>query len=303
MLIEPRTDWKERETPGEAARVEALTAQLVSMQQTVSAAEGKGRALHRKQVLGLNATLEVLGDLPAHARHGIFESPGTRDALVRLSNGAAKRQGDAVPDVRGFALKVLGVEGPSALGSGTTDCQDILCINASRFAFPSGIDFLEFVVAMGRSPGAALWYMLGRYGFGAFGRLSALKKGISKPFSGFATETFHSTNPLACGAHAMKLRLSPTHGQAPGAQPLDLAEDVAARLRKGPLTFDLQAQFFVSEAATPIENADQDWAEADAPFVTVARLVLPQQDPASAEGRATAARCEGERFDPWRALL
>lgn len=302
MVLDPRTDWKETETPGEAARVEALTAQLVSMQTAVSRTEGKGRALHRKQLHGLRATLEVPGDLPACARHGIFEHPRVFEALVRLSNGALKRQGDGIPDVRGVALKVLGVDGPSALGEGTTDCQDLLFINASRFSFPTGIDFLEFVVAMGRSPGAALWYMLRRYGFSAFGRLSALKKGLAKPFSGFATETFHSTNPLACGLYAMKLRLSPRAAPRPAVQPVDLAEDVAARLREGPLTFDLEAQFFVSETATPIENAEQDWAEADAPFVTLARLVVPPQDPGSTEGVTTARRCEDERFDPWRAL-
>jgi hypothetical protein len=234
---------------------------------------------------------------------GLFARPGSYEGLVRISNGAAVRQDNTVPDVRGFALKVLGVEGDSALGSGRTDCQDFLFINASRFAFATGIEFLELVVALGRGQGAVVWHMLKRYGLSALGRLAALKKGISKPFSGFATETLHTTNPIACGSYAMKLRLVPTHGQ-PAKIPLgDPAEDMTVRLRQGDLSYDLQAQFFVSEAETPIENAAQDWSESQAPFLTLARVLLPQQNVDSDVGKSLAERCEKERFDPWRALV
>jgi hypothetical protein len=204
--------------------------------------------------------------------------------------------------VRGFALKVLGVEGPSALGSGLTDCQDFLFINMSRFGFSTGIEFLELVVAMGRGQGAAFRHMLKRYGLGAFGRLASLKKSIGKPFSGFATEPLFSATPIACGPYAMKLRLLPTHGQPANHPPADLAGDVAGRLGRGPLSFDLQGQFFVAESVTPIEDARVDWPESEAPFLTLAHVLLPQQEVDSPEGKSTAERCETERFDPWRAL-
>lgn len=298
----PTTDWKEVEPADEAVRLTALTQLLLAWQKDISSQQGPGRALHRKQVLGLRGRVEVLGGLPEHARHGLFAQPGTYDALLRASNGAAQRQKDSVPDIRGLALKVLGVAGESALGPGPTDCQDFLLINSSRFSFATGIEFLEFLLALRRGTFAMFGHMLGRYGFAAVGRLGALRKALGLPFSGFATETFHSTNPLCCGPYAMKLRLLPTHGQPPRPNVEDLTGELAERVRAAPLTFDLQGQFFVSETATPIEKADQDWSQTEAPFVTLAQVTLPQQDSSSAEGQATAQRCEGERFDPWRAL-
>ena len=41
-----------------------------------SAKHGKGRALYRRQQLGLQGAFEVLSGLPVHARHGLFAQPG-----------------------------------------------------------------------------------------------------------------------------------------------------------------------------------------------------------------------------------
>ena len=62
-------------------------------------------------------------------------------------------------------------------------------------------------------------------------------------------------------------------------------------------------QFFVDEGRTPIEDTSVEWKEADAPFVTVARLTLPQQDVASERGaRARRHRSRASRSIPWHAL-
>ena len=74
------------------------------------------------------------------------------------------------------------------------------------------------------------------------------------------------------------------------------------RLRAGPLAYELQLQFFVKETVTPIEDASVDWPEDRSPYITVARLTLPQQDPDSAEGQALSERTEAAVFDPWAAL-
>jgi hypothetical protein len=70
------------------------------------------------------------------------------------------------------------------------------------------------------------------------------------------------------------------------------------RLAVGSLAYDLELQFFVDEATTPIEDASVAWPEAETPIVTVARLVLPQQGV-----DAAAAEAEAARFDPWSGLL
>jgi len=299
----PSTEWRETIGDGEDARFERYGEQLVALQKAGNDKHGRGRALHRNQHLGLRARLEILDDLPAHARHGVFAKPGTYDALIRLSNGSGDRAADKKPDVRGFGVRVEGVSGPGALGS-PTSAQCFVLINAATFAVPNVEAFMEIVVAAARGPLAILRQLIRRHGFfGGFKQARLLGRGLGKPFAGFACETFHSAAPIACGPYAAKVRLVPTgNGDAPSRKPPDWAADVTGRLAKLDLNWELQLQFFIDEAATPIEDPTVPWPESEAPFVTVARLVAPQQDPNSADGAKLAASIEANVFDPWNAL-
>jgi hypothetical protein len=83
----PSTEWKEKIAPDEDVRFAKYAERFAALQARHTAMTGEGRALHRKGLLGLNATFEVLADLPAHAKHGLFAKPGVHNAWVRLSNG------------------------------------------------------------------------------------------------------------------------------------------------------------------------------------------------------------------------
>ncbi len=131
----PSTEWREQLAPDEEAQLQRFAAQLVEVQQKLSKKFGLGRALHRKPIVALRGTIEVLGELPAPARHGLFAAPKTHDVRLRLSNGSLMPQRDRAPDVRGFSIKVLGVDGESALGSGRTTEQDFLLINRESLYF------------------------------------------------------------------------------------------------------------------------------------------------------------------------
>ncbi|MCB9559060.1 MAG: catalase [Kofleriaceae bacterium] len=302
-MPDPSTAWRERVADDEEARFGRYGEQLAELQRRAAARHGPGRALHRKQHLGLRATVEVLPELPAHARHGLFATPGPHEAQLRLSNGSGERAPDRRPDIRGFALRVLGVDGDGALG-GPATAQCFVLINSEAFAFPTVDDFMGVVVAAARSPFAVLRHLQRRHGFfGGLGKARALGKALGKPFGGFAHEPFYSAAPIACGPYAAKVRLWPTSGDAPPPpSKRDWSADVVARLGHGALTWDLQLQFFVDEATTPIEDPTVAWPAAVAPFVTVARVTAPAQDPASDDGRAVAAAAEAGVFDPWQAL-
>lgn len=299
--MQPSTDWREQVATDEAERFERYARDFTAMQQRKSRKYGNGRALHRKQLLGLQAVFEVLPDLPAPARHGLFAAPGRHDAWVRLSNGSPVRAADAKPDIRGFAIKVFGVEGPGALGAGEAASQDFLLINQPAFAFPKSDEFVGLAMAVSQGGGALLKHVFGRYGIGGGLRLmSRLAKTMAKPFSGFATETFYSAAPIACGPYAVRLRLLPASDRAAGNAASDWARDVTERLAQAPLSFDFQLQFFTDEATTPIEDASVDWP---APYVTVGRLHVPRQDFSSEEIRQLQDKVEAAVFDPWSALM
>ena len=98
------------------------------------------------------------------------------------------------------------------------------------------------------------------------------------------------------------MRLLPASSEKNPAARDDWGKDYAVRLAKGPLVHDLQLQFFVDEASTPIEDASVVWSEAQSPWVTVGRLTLPQQDLSSEAGKKLAVDVEAGIIDPWNAL-
>ena len=298
----PSTDWKEQIAPDEAQRFAEYGRQFAALQARKSKKYGNGRALHRKQLVAAQGSLEVLGDLPAFARHGLFAAPGHYAVQLRLSNGGMDRAPDRTPDIRGFSLRVLGVQGDSALGNGPATSQDFTLINQEQFAFPKSGEFVDFVLAASEGNGALLKYLFKRYGLlGGPARLLKLVGSVGKPFGSFATEPVFSAVPMACGPYAVRVRLVPAanNGTASPDAKADWGADFSARLKKGGLAWDLQLQPFVSEALTPIEDASVNWRS---PYTTVARLTVPKQDTGSAEGQALEKAAEAAVFDPWQAL-
>jgi hypothetical protein len=298
----PSTGWHERVAPGEQDRYAGYARQFGELQARKSARWGVGRTLHRKQITAAHGTIEILDGLPGYASHGLFAVPRFYDAWVRLSNGSFNHGADQVPDIRGFALRVFGVEGQSALGDGAAKSQDFTLINQEVFSFRGSEEFVAFVVAAAQGNGQLIRHIFNRYGLlGGARQLGRMLRVAGKPFGGFATEPLFSTVPMANGPYAVRVRLLPaaSNGTAVPNASDDWAADFCSRLARNPLHWDLQLQFFASEALTPIEDASVNWAT---PFRTVARLMLPKQDCNSPAGRALSEQVEGTVFDPWQAL-
>lgn len=66
-------------------------------------------------VVLVRGTFTVLDNVPAQFRHGIFSSPSSKSAWIRYSNGKQFFGSDLPTDVRGMAVKVMGVEGEKYL--------------------------------------------------------------------------------------------------------------------------------------------------------------------------------------------
>lgn len=299
----PSTQWQETIEPGEDDRFDGFAKQLVAMQQRKTAKYGNGRALHRKQVTGLDASLEIFGDLPAHARHGLFATPGTYPARVRLSNGSMEKQSDSRPDIRGFGIKVTGVHGVNALDGGECKSQEFALIQRAAFGFARVEPFVGLVLAAADGPLALVKHLVKAHGlFGALKLAKQLAAAQGGRFSGFASEPFYSAAPIACGPYAVRVRIWPEATPLSSARPLDWASDMRAQLGRGPVRFSFQLQFFVDEQTTPIEDASNAWPEAEAPFVTVGRLTLPPQSIGEGQADQQTAAIEATTFDPWNAL-
>jgi hypothetical protein len=286
----PSTDWRESIAPDEDARFARQAEKLAPAHAAFCERYGAGRLLYRKPVLAARGTLEILDGLPAYARHGIFATPRVYEALARLSNASGDVQPNAKPDIRGFAVKALGVVGAAALG-GAAEAQDFLFVNQPSLAARDSDAFVDVVADLPRGLAAVAVGLMRRKGLvDGLNRLKRLAATVGRPFSGFAAETFDTLAPFAVGPYAARARLTPVAPAPAGGK--DFADDLRDRLAAGPLVYELALQFFVDEQATPIEDPTVAWPEDRAPPLVVARLALKAVEP----------DVEGLRFDPWGGL-
>lgn len=192
-MAAPSTKWEEQLLPNETKlHAEHLLA-FEEVRKIKDAKYGKGRQLHRKIILGLHGRFEVLDNLPAYAKQGLFAAPATYDTWIRLSNGGMDIVSDRKPDIRGFAIKIRGLNDLSAFGSGNTDCQDFLMIQRSAFGFANSIDFVGFVRNAARGPVSLFKYLYATFGLvGGFRKLKEMADAFKMPFTGFVTEKFYT---------------------------------------------------------------------------------------------------------------
>jgi hypothetical protein len=302
----PPTTWKETVPDGEEARFVGYGDALRAIQRGRAGAGKASRALHAKGY-GVEGELTVLGDLPDHARAGLFAKPATYRAYVRYSNGDGRRQADSKGDVRGVAVKVVGVEGKKIIpGMEDAKTQDLLLIRTPAIPFRNADEFVAVVTAAQSHPLLLLPRILGRLGVGrTFALLPQLAKGMKGSTAPLATTPYFSAAPVCCGPYAVHYTLTP-HAPPEALSPLGLApdglrDDLAQRLARGPVVYDLRLQFYVDDAKTPIEDASVEWKEENTPSVTVARLTLPEQSLDSPKARKIADYIETLSFDPWHA--
>lgn len=307
-MFTPSTSWSEQIPPGEGDLHDGLAARLRAIQQARASSGLKGRGLHFRSHGAAVAQLEVLPDLPAWARVGIFAAPGTWQALVRYSAGSGKAQPDSTPDVRGMAVKVLGVPGKKLIpGLESATTQDFLCILTNSMPVSTASKFVGLVEAINGSPLLALPRLIRVFGlFSLLPTLKTLQAGLNRPVPSLAEMTWHTPVPIRWGETAVKYRFVPVSSATPTAlvaadAPDRLGLDLRARLSAAPVVFELQIQGFVDEARTPIEDAGVAWDDAVSPPLAVARLILPQQDLTGAESQRVQQRVESLSFDPWHA--
>ena len=291
-MAQPSTQWSEVVGDDEQQRHEDFARVITGLQSRTNERKGPGRAFHRKPVAALTGRITVPGGLPEYAAQGLFAQPGEYDVVIRMSNGSVVPQPDPVPDIRGFAFSVRGLDAPGALG-GTTDRQDFLLINWPAFGFRDSRDFAELVPAAARGQKALAQHLISKHGV-LGGPVEMLKQaaGMARPFSGFATSDFHSCAPVAWGPYAAHVHVSPIGPSRNLLAWRDWGADVRARLQDGPLRWHVEAQFYTDPEATPIEDGRAPWRSAKE---TVAVM--------EAHALADADAVEADHFDPWAGLV
>ena len=310
--VSPSTAWSEVIAPDEKKLFDDFANCIIAAQQKENAdpADGKlMRGFHAKTHAGLVAEFQVLDDLPAYARFGVFSEPRVFPAVVRFSNGTPMRQPDKRPEPRGIGIKLIGVPGDK-LPPGNKDdvTQNFLATSHSVTSTVRNMEqFIAFIEA-GRKRGLLPVNLARAVGVRESLRIlfSFVRTVVLSRVCSLATEHYAGTAPIKLGPYAVKFTVRPAEGTAPPVRRRRtdnfLREELSVRLRKGDLMFDFIVQFYVDDERTPIEDTSVRWKPENAPFVKVAQLRIPS---CNLDDPLTCARSEEidqYSFSPWHTI-
>lgn len=303
----------------EAETTEELVKTLLEISDTTFEDTGRGlRSVHAKSHGLLQGTLTVM-DLQMPLAQGLFARPRQMyPVLIRLSTSPGDLLDDRVSTPRGFAMKVVGVEGDRLPGSEGSLTQDFLLVNGPTFLAPTAKRFLGSLKLLAattdRVPRLKRAFSTVLQGtekaLEALGGESGTLKGLGgHPETHILGETFFSAVPFLYGKHMAKWQVVPVSPAllALKDQAVDL-DDKPDGLRAAVVDYfavhggewDLRVQLCTDLEAMPIEDATVRWPEEQSPFVTVARITAPPQAAWSAE--RAAEMDDGLSFSPWHGL-
>ncbi len=290
------------------------------------ATEGTGRAVRDAHAKGyglVKAEVEILGQLPAEYAQGIYAVPGNHGALIRFSSGQAHVAPDSLlgPAV-GIALKIFDINGPTLLeDEPDTGTFDYATINAPVF-FCNTIEHYLFIQDLFTDAGE--YFSQGRQGQHRFFRDWVTGKGTldednwawEELFAAISLSQIRPVNLLLSnywtmgavrhGNYVAKIRIAPVPEFASTItrNTLDLASApevfrpaLVAELRERPFEFDIQVQLCADINRMPVEDLTVEWPEQLSPFVTAAKLRIPQQD---ISGDDNLEKMDAMSFTPWR---
>ncbi len=291
-----------------------------------------GRAVRNAHAKGYGLAqgeLEILGGVPREYAQGIYARPGRHEAMVRFSNGTAHLNADRVlGSVCGIGLKIFGMEGRKLLeDEADSTTFDYAMINYPIF-FANSIEHYIFIQRLGANAGAipptnqtpaerqariAKFLHAFITGLGtlepenwAWEELAAIAQFAQIPFVNLLLSTYWTMGAVRHGDYIAKLRVAPVKEFAdrvikrtldPNAAQQVFRPSLVSELRERPYEFDVQVQLCTDLTQMPIEKTTVRWPESLSPFVTVAKLRLPQQD---IGGEDNVERMDATSMAAWR---
>ena len=301
----PYADDVETIPADEADDIQRVVQALELILARSQAKSGQFRAdVHVKTHGYAQGEFRVLPNLPDELAQGLFEHDGVYPAVVRFSNAASQPQPDAIPDGRGMAIKVLGVEGDMVLADeqkGPT--QDFVMINHPVFFARNVKDYLRLEQVLVQADDSPLATLQGALTGGDWNPLHwhwremlTVARIAGQLPAHPASNTYFSMAPIRFGKYVAKYRAKPAGDrhdsyldlvQRLGSQADAMRLALEETLRTQEVLFEFQVQLRTSEQTMPIEDASIEWPESESPYRTVAHVLLPRQEIAL----AAAASC------------
>lgn len=299
--------------------------QYITNSPNISGVNYHTRDAHAKGYAAVRAEFEILNDLPAELAQGLYAQPGRYEAVVRFSNGSARVTTDQNSGLAmGLAIKIMGIQGKVMLEE-EADCGNFdynlinwpifFCNSAEHYQY---IDKLFLKVndyfakgALGRLKFAYDWltgigtFFPNKDSWNEFRAFSSFKK--IKP-ENCLLHSFYTMGAVRHGDYVAKLRATPVKQYADQVTRREIDVKAAgqvfrpalvAELKEHAYEFEIQIQLCKDLKRMPIEELTTEWPESLSPFVTVAKLRIPQQD---VSGEDNFPIMEHLSFTPFRCL-
>lgn len=261
------------------------------------------RDAHPKTLACLQAEFIVEPNIPAELKTGIFASPQSYPAWIRISSSSGKIQSDTIKDLRGFAIKIMGVKGERLQTQNEEkETQDFVLI--SYPAMPLGT-VKQFHDAVYYSLKWSPFVFLSRLAVsGNFHTLNELRKARQNQTSPLDIR-YWSTTPYLYGTeHSVKYSLVPTSHIKSSLPPIltdhYLTDNMEIHLAENEASFDFMIQMQKDPGRMPVEDAGVEWSEEESPFIKMATIRIPSQSFRTQEREELA---EDLSFSPAHSLI
>ncbi|KJV31302.1 catalase family protein [Luteibacter yeojuensis] len=276
------------------------------------------RSVHAKGHGLLIGSVTIPDHLPPELAQGLFASPGTYDAVIRLSTPAGDVLDDNVSLPRGMAVKIIGVDGERVAASMEGRTQDFVMVNGPAFAKPDAKSFLRSLklLAATTDKGEVLKRALSstlrvveKAVEGVGGKSPALLTMGGHPETHILGETFFTQVPLRFGDYVAKISFAPISPALTALtdapvdlkdRPDGLREAVVDFFRETGGTWEIRAQLMTDTEKMPVEDASVPWPEDHSPYRVVGTLTVPPQ--AAWDEQNIRAIDAATSFNPWHAL-
>ena len=291
---------QENPPPNEAACIDRLAARLKAKIIKDNTSGIMRRDAHAKMHGIVRAEFSVEPDLPSELRVGLFSQPRTYQAWIRFSNQQGTIDPDSKRDIRGMAIKVMGVAGEKLLAQEKDAAtQDFIVISTNQFVTRDVQEFDAMIQAITGGLPAMLWFFLTHWRV----TLNLLKS--LKQFANPLQMRYWSCTPYLLGpGRAVKYSAIPRATGTPDTIPDPaggdfLREAMVRQLSTREAQFDFTLQLQTDAQQMPIEDPGALWSEQASPFRKVANIRIPPQ---TFDTDAQRSFGENVSFTPWHSL-
>ncbi len=233
--------------------------------------KGKAKREAHAKGQGLLKAKFIIEDLDTKYKVGIFKQPTTYKALIRISNSITTK--DNKKDLRGFAIKLIGVEGKKVLQD-EKHTQDFVLISGETMPLGTLQLFHDAIYYMTASNPLLLVIKLAKNK-----QLHIVKKILNlrkNPTSPLDIEYF-STTPYMFSNQIVKYKITPTSTYK-STLPKKLTstylrDNMEKHLMSHKATFDFLIQFKTNDTM-PINDASVKW---ESPYIKLATIEIEPQ--------------------------